>query len=76
MTTIPNIPTDNYYKFLSISGITIIMISIIFCYVERNNLINEIENIELHTIKLNLETKFLQEDSFKLDNEMDSLQKN
>lgn len=76
MTNIPNIPTDNYYKFLSISGITIIMISIIFCYVERNNLINEIENIELQTIKLKLETKFLEEDSFKLDNEMDSLQKN
>jgi hypothetical protein len=72
---IPNIPTDNYYKFLSLSGVLIMVASIFFCFTQYNSISTEIENIDLELTKLELEKKFLTEDSKKVEMQIDDLQK-
>lgn len=72
---IPNIPTDNYYKFLSLSGILIMVASMFFCITQDNAISREIDNIDLELAKLELEKKFLTEDSKKVEKQIEDLQK-
>lgn len=72
---IPNIPTDNYYKFLSLSGILIMVVTMFFCVNQQNSLSTEIENINFELTKLELERKFLTEDSKKVEIQIEDLEK-
>ncbi len=72
---IPNIPTDNYYKFLSLSGVLIMVTSLFIGLTEYNSISTDIDNIDLEVTKLKLDKKFLIEDLKKVEIQIDDLQK-
>ncbi len=65
--TIPTIPTDNYYKFFALSGV-VVTITCIILYLNQWNVINdEIDKTSIEITQLELEKKFLEEDSVTID---------
>ena len=60
--TIPNLPTDNLYKFYAITGVSISLFSFVFVILCYLNLINDIDNLNARTEILTLEAIFLKED--------------
>ncbi len=72
---IPNIPTDNYYKFFALSGVTITIASTIIYLTQSNVLKNDLNKMDIEIVKLKVEKTFLIEDRGKTDRELESLPK-
>lgn len=66
--TIPNLPTDNLYKFYSISGIIIILFTLFFGTIFLNNIFEKSRKITDSVKVLQLEFEFLDDDykSYKI----------
>ena len=63
MFTIPNIPTDNLYKFIALSGIAILMFSI-YLYVNKGYEIkNSLRETEMKLAILEVKTEIISWDS-------------
>src|ERR1700741_3766337 len=60
---VPNIPADNYYKFLALSGVSIVIACILFSATEWSSLDSEVSKIETETTELSIEIGFLEEDA-------------
>ena len=60
--TIPNLPTDNLYKFIALSGVTIILVSILFYSSEIIELYDSTKTIESEIEILELDIEFFDED--------------
>ena len=65
--SIPSIPTDNLYKFYSLSGLVVFLFSLTFLVIQYDNLIDKIGTLKNETDILKLEKEFLLDDiqSFK-----------
>ncbi len=50
--TIPNLPTDNLYKFVALSGIAIMIFSVYIYVVHYSRLINDLDQIGLGQLKI------------------------
>ncbi len=72
MTPLPNLPTDNLYKFVFVAGLTIILSSAIIFVTQHNIISTEIDNVELEIIKLEKESDFLTDDTNLLETEINS----
>lgn len=72
---IPNIPTDNYYKFFALSGVTIALSSILFYSSKINSLYDEIDLINTEVSALELEAKFLVQDRKIIETKLTELEK-
>lgn len=66
MTSLPNLPTDNLYKFLFISGLTMILSGVLFGFSQYNKVSEKINSVELSVANDNLEYAFLLEDAKEL----------
>lgn len=73
--TIPNLPTDNLYKFLALSGVAIVSISIVLFVTQYTEIHSEIDIIQTEIVSLREETKFLEEDMKILQTEIDEMPK-
>lgn len=67
MTPIPNLPTDNFYKFSFLGGIAIIILTSFFSITQYQTINEKFDNYELEVIKLNTENGILHEDLGKID---------
>lgn len=63
MITIPNLPTDNLYKFLFIAGVILIISGFIIFTTQYKTLYGKIEDIELQIQHIETETNFLKQDN-------------
>ncbi len=64
--TIPNLPTDNLYKFIALSGVIIMIASVVLYLNQYNILRNDINELETEEIKTNHEITYGEEDSKNL----------
>ncbi|MCK4252391.1 hypothetical protein KAX97_13160 [candidate division WOR-3 bacterium] len=77
----PQIPTDNLYKFMALSGITIIIVSLLPFYhghrirVEAIRLSGETEKLDAQSNWLTSDIKELKEETDKLEREVDKLER-
>lgn len=72
--TIPNIPTDNYYKFFALSGI-VISITCVILFFNQYNIINDaLDKIEIEISQFEIERKFIEEDSLVLQKDINLAQ--
>jgi hypothetical protein len=60
--TIPNLPTDNLYKFTFLGGLTIVIASCILFLTQYNLLSDKIDTISLSSAELETELNFIGED--------------
>ncbi len=72
---IPNIPTDNYYKFLATSGVFIALTAIAWGGSKTLDLINDIQNYKTEISILDMENYFLEVDNEYLLKSIDELKK-
>lgn len=73
MTSLPTLPTDNLYKFLFISGLTIMLAAVLFGFNEYNKVTEKINSIELSLANDSLENAFILEDEKELYKESELL---
>ena len=73
--TIPNLPTDNLYKFYSISGIIIILFTLFFGTIFLNNIYEKSQKITDSVKVLQLESEFLVDDYKSFIIQIDNLEK-
>lgn len=59
--TIPNVPTDNLYKFYAITGIIIAIFSVIICVFFLNDIDENLAELEMELDLDDLERVFLQQ---------------
>ncbi len=71
--TIPNLPTDNYYKFLALSGVVIAITCAILFLNQMNTLDSEVNSLGIEVSQSKLEKKFLEEDYSEITNQIKSL---
>lgn len=89
--TLPNLPTDNLYKFIFLAGLTIIFSSIILYVTQSYQIEGKLDLLEIEAASADMEVTFLDEDADllmgKVENierkhlminkgELDSIQKN
>ncbi|MEM6515800.1 MAG: hypothetical protein AAF688_06420, partial [Bacteroidota bacterium] len=60
--SIPSLPTDNLYKFYSLSGLVVLLFSLIFLVIQYDDLINSIDTLKKDVDLLELESDFLSDD--------------
>jgi len=73
--TIPNLPTDNLYKFYAISGIVLILFTLTFETIVLSNLDEKSHRIKELIKRSELQTKHLYEDVLSLEKETKILKK-
>lgn len=71
---IPNLPTDNLYKFKALSGLAIIGISLILYFTELDRIFTSLYSIETELKILSLEQSYLMRDSSEQMNERKQLE--
>lgn len=69
--TIPNLPTDNLYKFLSIAGLVTVILSISSLYFNGKNLNNDIIEINQKIAHYNYEVRYLKCEVSEIDKILD-----
>lgn len=69
--TIPNLPTDNLYKFLALSGVLLIVLALIMPRFTINRLDEESDKIEAELLILELETDVIANKTEKLKESID-----
>ena len=72
---LPIIPTDNYYKFFAISGITIALAATLFFSSNINEIYDDLDALEAEVETLHLETTFVTKDKTILENKIASMEK-
>lgn len=60
--TIPNLPTDNFYKFVALSGIALIVFTVFFYFSQLGEVRTGIQEIKSESNLLHLDIDFLKED--------------
>jgi len=75
MTPLPNIPTDNLYKFIFIAGLTLILSGIVLFTTQYNSINNNIDKLSFEVGKIEKESEFLRSDAFELDSEIEYIYK-
>lgn len=75
MITLPNLPTDNLYKFVFTAGLTIIILSTILFSTQCDRIRNKIDIIELSLLKNKIETTNLGLDTKELDIEITGIER-
>jgi len=71
---IPNLPTDNLYKFYALSGIFIAIFSLTAILLTSSGLEREIRNLELKEQTLKLDSLYYQDYSVQLDAQYDKIE--
>jgi len=74
MISLPNIPTDNLYKFVFIAGVTLILSVVVFFTTQYIDVYNKSNIIKLEEIKFNIENDFLSKDFTELQSDINRLQ--
>jgi hypothetical protein len=64
---IPSLPTDNYYKFFAIAGLTICIVSVALFWTEMNTIYDGVDKLRIDLVQLNSEKKFLNQDLDRID---------
>lgn len=65
---VPNLPTDDFYKFLSLSGLFIFLLSVLYPIITVNDLEKDVSNTTIELKKLRLEISFLESRALKIQN--------
>ncbi len=71
MMTIPNLPTDNLYKFLSIAGLVTVILSISSLYFNGKSLNNDIIEMNQKIAQYNYEFRYLKCEVSEIDKILD-----
>ena len=72
---IPSLPTDNLYKFISLSGVTIVLATFLFYGTIYIDIFNRIDGMESEVSILELDSKFITEDQQQLEKKIAHLAK-
>jgi hypothetical protein len=73
--TIPNLPTDNLYKFIALTGIFLFLFAIIYPEYRRQEISNEMTLIDGEISKLDLEKEKIKDKQKEIKNQIDKLDK-
>lgn len=65
MLPIPNLPTDNLYKFLALSGLTLSFVAVAYLYLEEKNFIDRYAGLKEISSRLELEDSMYVEPATK-----------
>jgi hypothetical protein len=75
MTPLPNIPTDNLYKFIFIAGLTIILTGLVILVTQYNSITNSLGKLEFEVGKIESESAYLRKEASELGIELKALDK-
>ena len=73
--TLPNLPTDNLYKFTFLGGLTIIIASCILYVIQVTSVTEKVDKIGIETATTSAELEFLNYDIKSISIELDSIEK-
>jgi len=73
MTPLPNIPTDNLYKFTFIAGLTIMLTALVILATQYNSVTNSTDKLEFEIGKIVSESAYFTKESAKLKIELDAI---
>lgn len=73
--TVPNLPTDNLYKFYAITGIVICLFSASFIILSTVKIEDDLDNISMKLARITLEGDFLDKDSERVEKLANELEK-
>ena len=73
--TIPNLPTDNLYKFKFLGGLTLIIASCYIFLIQYNNLSDKIAALKISISEIKTESTFIKQDSLFIQKEIVRLKK-
>ena len=73
--TLPNLPTDNLYKFIFLAGLTIVITSCILFVTQYNILSEKIDTNTIAVTEIETDLNFLEKDSKFIDKELLRLEK-
>lgn len=75
MISLPNIPTDNLYKFTFVAGLTIILTALIILVTLYNSITNSVDKLEFEVGKTESESAYLIKEETELGIELKAINK-
>lgn len=76
MIPLPSIPTDNLYKFIFVSGLTLIFGGAILFATQYNTISKRMDDLTIEIVKLEAEGGFITDDISKLESQTSKMEKN
>jgi len=75
MISIPNLPTDNLYKFTFLGGLTLVIVSAVLLFTKWTDLYTNVEDLDFAVKKTKIELTFLKEDRAYIKSQINKITK-